>query len=466
MTQYFICLTVFFVRKILGLFFGIIGVILVVPPVSADTTGVLLPTSDGTYAQWTPKSGSTHYTQVDESSCNGTTDYNSETTTAQRDSYGINISSIPNGSRITQIDITPCASKIQNGGSNSTMNVFYRLNGANSSDAGNYSVSGTTPAGLSTTTYSSLSINKSSSTTLEIGSVHTAGSKGVRLGRIATVLTYTSLSSPSALSASPVSSSQIDLSWTDNSTIEDGFKIERSLNGSSGWIEVGTNAANDNTFSNSGLSSGTTYYYRVYAYNSGGNSGYSNTTSTTTFSLPAAPTSLTAVPTTTSSANLAWTDNATNETGYRVERSLNGVNGWTQRGSDLGANSTAFTDTGLTYGQSYFYRVYAFNSGGNSGYSNVASFNALIPVAPTNVTLTTPSCGIPLTSMNLSWTDNSFNENGFNIEQSLDGISYTGLATAGANVTSHDFTGTECDYRIRAFNGFGFSPWAYVDIIQ
>ncbi len=159
----------------------------------AATTATLLPVSDGNYAQWTPKAGVTHYTQVDETTCNGTTDYVSETTVGERDSYGISLSSIPDGSTITNIQITPCASRNSNGGGSSTMNVFYRYNGSNSADAGAYAVTGTTPVALSATNFASLAFVKGSTSTLEIGSVYSAGTKGVRLSRMATVVTYTPL---------------------------------------------------------------------------------------------------------------------------------------------------------------------------------------------------------------------------------------------------------------------------------
>ena len=87
---------------------------------------------------------------------------------------------------------------------------------------------------------------------------------------------------PGGLSAVSVSASQIDLSWSDNSNNENGFKIERSPNGSSDWTQIASVNANVTTYQDSGLTCGTTYYYRVYAYNTGGNSSYSNTASATT----------------------------------------------------------------------------------------------------------------------------------------------------------------------------------------
>jgi hypothetical protein len=89
--------------------------------------------------------------------------------------------------------------------------------------------------------------------------------------------------SPSNLTATAASSSQISLAWSDASTNEAGFKIERSINGAP-FTEVATVGANINRYNSTGLSASTKYYYRVRAYNSSGNSGYSNTAAATTAS--------------------------------------------------------------------------------------------------------------------------------------------------------------------------------------
>ena len=67
------------------------------------------------------------------------------------------------------------------------------------------------------------------------------------------------------------------MAWTDNSNNEDGFKIERSPNGTSSWTQIATVGPNVTTYSNTGLTRNTRYYYRVRSYNALGNSGYSNT---------------------------------------------------------------------------------------------------------------------------------------------------------------------------------------------
>ena len=68
-------------------------------------------------------------------------------------------------------------------------------------------------------------------------------------------------------------------------------------------------------------------------------------------------------------ASLMWTDNADNESGYTVERSVDGMN-WTEAGAVV-SDTNGFSDTGLTAGETYYYRVCAWNSAGKSAYSNV-----------------------------------------------------------------------------------------------
>ncbi len=96
-------------------------------------------------------------------------------------------------------------------------------------------------------------------------------------------------SAPSALSATATSPTRIDLAWTDNSTHESGFKIERSSNGTSGWVQVDTVGSGVSTYSDVGLAAGMTYFYRVRAYNPYGNSSYSNVAHATTLAGVAGP---------------------------------------------------------------------------------------------------------------------------------------------------------------------------------
>jgi predicted phage tail protein len=171
------------------------------------------------------------------------------------------------------------------------------------------------------------------------------------------------------LVARQTSSTEITVSWTDESNNETGFTIERSTNGTT-FAEIGRVGANISTYANTGLTAGS-YYYRIRAYNSGGNSAYSNT-ATVALGPPAAPTNLTASAVGNSSqANLRWRDNSSNETGFQVERSTNGS---TFRViATMTANVASYRDSSGAKRQRYYYRVCATNEVGLSAYSNIAA---------------------------------------------------------------------------------------------
>jgi phosphatidylserine/phosphatidylglycerophosphate/cardiolipin synthase-like enzyme len=89
---------------------------------------------------------------------------------------------------------------------------------------------------------------------------------------------------PTNLQATPVSTTRIDLSWTDVAD-EAGYKVERKLASASStaWAQIGTTGADVSTYQDtSGLTAGTSYNYRVRAWTTGGNSAYSNTVTATT----------------------------------------------------------------------------------------------------------------------------------------------------------------------------------------
>jgi subtilisin family serine protease len=179
---------------------------------------------------------------------------------------------------------------------------------------------------------------------------------------------------PTNLRAEAASSSQINLSWTDNANNEDSFKVERCQgSGCSNFAQIATVGANVTSYSDTGLAANTSYSYRVRASNAGGDSGFSNTASATTPAAaapPAAPTNLTAVAPNNSTVNLSWTDNANNEDGFKVERCQgNGCSNFVQIAT-TGANVTSYQDTGRSPRTVYRYRVRAYNAAGNSAYSN------------------------------------------------------------------------------------------------
>jgi PA14 domain/Fibronectin type III domain len=197
---------------------------------------------------------------------------------------------------------------------------------------------------------------------------------------------------PSNLAAGAVSHSQINLNWNDNSNSEEGFKIER-WNGSA-WGQVAAVGPNVRSYTDFGLAGLTTYFYRVRAYNSGGDSGYSNEANATTpLAPPVAPSNLTASSAPTVQITLNWVDNNSFEQGFKIERSSG--SGWAQINT-VGANVTTYTDSGLSAPATYFYRVRAYNSAGDSGYSNEAIGTTQIPCSPNpSVPPCVPNCNNP-----------------------------------------------------------------------
>lgn len=181
----------------------------------------------------------------------------------------------------------------------------------------------------------------------------------------------TAVNAPSALTATAVSSSQINLVWADNSTDETGFLIERDQRNDGVFVQIAAVGANIRTYSNAGLSDGSVYNYRVRAYNGRGYSAYSNTATATTRTAYAinAPTNLNAVALSSTQVVLSWTDNSSNEAQFQIERATNRTGPYSLVGT-VGSNVTSFTHIGLTAGAWYYYRVRAVNYSVYSAYTS------------------------------------------------------------------------------------------------
>jgi hypothetical protein len=269
---------------------------------------------------------------------------------------------------------------------------------------------------------------------------------------------------PSNLSATLEAGPQIALLWTSNSTDETGFVIQRSTDGVT-FADLTTVGAGVVAYTDMAIAAGTTYTYRVAAFNTL-RSAYSNTASATTPGPqpPARPSDLQAQLQDTPRIDLDWRDNSTNETGFLIQRSTDGVTF-----ADLatvGAGVITYSDLAVFGGITYTYRVAALNGAGASAWSNTASAtvppDATAPAAPSGLAATT----ITGTSLRLTWLDNSNNETGFTVQRATDAGFTKNLVTAsvGAGVTFLDVTGlkrnTTYYFRVQAFNVNFTSAWS------
>ena len=99
---------------------------------------------------------------------------------------------------------------------------------------------------------------------------------------------------------------------------------------------------------------------------------------------PAAPTSLTATSNSASSVTLNWVNNATNQSGFKIERSTGNASNFAQI-AVAGVGALSFTDTTVNPFTQYYYRIRATNAIGDSAYSNNANATTLAATVPTDI---------------------------------------------------------------------------------
>ncbi len=268
--------------------------------------------------------------------------------------------------------------------------------------------------------------------------------------------------------APPDTCDQINLTWTDNSDNEDGFKIERSENGVD-FTQIDTVGENVTTYSDTGLAEDTQYWYRVRAFNAGGDSAYSDVANATTGICPTPPNApsdlvATAPAGTNDQIDLTWTDNSTDEDGFAIERSEDGTD--FSEIDRVAVDVTSYSDTGLACETEYWYRVRAYNANGYSDYcppdsATTGTCPGEPPAAPSG--LSAKARG--KSKIALKWNDNSNNEDGFIIERSVGTPgNWAVIATVGPNTTSYVDTSVSSKtwyyYRVKAYNGYGESGYS------
>jgi FtsP/CotA-like multicopper oxidase with cupredoxin domain len=273
-----------------------------------------------------------------------------------------------------------------------------------------------------------------------------------------------------------------NLTWTDTSKNETGFSVFRAPTASGPWTSLITLAANTTAYS-SRPPDGNPYFYQVVAINTVGYSataGYSTLTTSGASNVvglgmvpptpPLAPTGLTATAQVGPQVLLSWTDNASDETGFAIERCTGaGCSNFAPLiavGPKNGTGAVGYTDVTVAAGNTYTYRVAAVNGAGTSAWaiSNEVIIPA-VPPAPISVAATAVRQGA-WARVTLTWLEGpNSNETGFEIQRATNAAFTANLVTGtvGPNVqtfsTGNIARNTPFYFRVRAVNGAGPSAW-------
>jgi hypothetical protein len=261
---------------------------------------------------------------------------------------------------------------------------------------------------------------------------------------------------PTELVAEAKSSSQIALTWKDNATNEEGFRVERKT-GNAAFTQIADLGKDITFFLDQGLTKNTTYTYRIYSYNPDGKSAvYSNTAdATTSDDLPATATNLKATTVAFNQVDLDWTDQATNETGYRIERKT-GTSSFTFLAT-VDPNTTRFSDKDLEELATFTYRVIPYNTSGNGAPSNEAT-------ASTGANITSALAAY------YSFSGNALDSSGNNNHGSINGNVTLTTDRKGKAGSAYAFGGNEGSFinvpmsaSLRIRNQITLAAWIYMD---
>lgn len=215
---------------------------------------------------------------------------------------------------------------------------------------------------------------------------------------------------PSNLAAQIISGTEVELTWTDNSTNEDGFKIDRKQS-SGQWTTIASVNSDITLYNDNGLTVNETYTYRVFSFNKGGNSPtYSNEVSIVTKSTPIlTTTSVSSITQTSASSGGEVTNDGGNPvTGRGIcwSTSPNPTISLSTKTS-IGSGTGTFTSSisNLNANTQYYVRAYATNSKG-TGYGNEISFTTSEVALPTLTTTEANTIGSSTARSGVSVTNN------------------------------------------------------------
>ena len=234
---------------------------------------------------------------------------------------------------------------------------------------------------------------------------------------------------PSGLSATTISTGEIDLAWVNNSLAANSFAIYRSTNGVS-FSLLTPSPLSLTSYHDTSVAAGTNYWYKVYATVAADPtippSNYSGIAAAT--SVPTTPDGLTAVSNGDGAIHLDWVSHSNASTVFQVMRD----------GVPIGvpASAASYADTDIAENALYSYSVTAIVNGVSSAASTVATVTSLVNI-PSPIAHTP----ISTTEIDLAWTSNSLIADTFNLYRSTDGIAFALLTPSPITATGYHDTG-------------------------
>lgn len=277
------------------------------------------------------------------------------------------------------------------------------------------------------------------------------------------------LTTPSAPMATVGGSTTVNLSWGAPDANATSIRVLRSVSAGP-FASLATVASSVVSYTDTTCLPGTTYAYELQAVRDDDVSDLSSASSPVTtpaaLTAPAAPTGLTAVAQSPTAVGLTWTDNATNETAYKVYRRDGTHIVFGQVSPDLPAGTTSWQDATVAPASLYTYILKAVNAAGDSGWSNEAAVTTPavpvpVPATPTNLVATAASP----TVVNLIWTDNAVNEDSYRAYRKQGSGAFVQVSPdlPAGTMTWQDTTvasSSQYTYAVKARNPSGDSGWS------
>ena len=249
---------------------------------------------------------------------------------------------------------------------NSNNEVDFHVEKSATSATEGFSQIGT--VGGNVTTYTATGLDSATQYWFRVRAHNAAGYSGY--SNVATTTSYAEISPPTNVVATPISGTVAEVTFDDNSTLEDDHHYEVK-DGAGAWTEIGQLAPNRTYFTVT-MEAGHAYLIRIRAHQGSTFSGYSNEAAYAPLAVPDAPTNLAVSEYQDTWARLTWTP-TTGEVGYSIEQSTTSAEAGFAEVMRICAGIGSMKIPGLTASTQYWYRIRAYGAAGYSAYSNVVT---------------------------------------------------------------------------------------------